>query len=123
MTKKVLNPTQLSDLAINALQDLKGKNILKLDLRNIETAVTDFFIIATGTSDRHVQSLSDSVLDTMKKEAEELPISKEGMQGGQWTLVDYGSVVVHVFQEEQRDFYKLESLWGDAPATAYADVA
>ncbi|MFK7970679.1 MAG: ribosome silencing factor [Bacteroidia bacterium] len=123
MTNKVLNPTQLSELAINALQDLKGKDIVKLDLREIDSAVTDFFIIATGTSDRHVQSLSDSVLATMKKDAEEFPITKEGLAEGEWSLVDYGSVVVHVFQQTQRDFYRLESLWGDAPSTTYADVA
>lgn len=123
MTKKVLSPTQLSELAINALQDLKGKNIIKLDLREIGSAVTDYFIIATGTSDRHVQSLSDSVLDILKKEAAEFPISKEGLDSGEWSLVDYGSIVVHVFQKEQREFYRLESLWGDASATEYTDVA
>ena len=123
MTKKVLSPTQLSELAVNALQDLKGKDIIQLDLRDIESAVTDYFIIATGTSDRHVQSLSDSVLDVMKKEASEIPLSKEGLAEGQWSLVDYGSVVIHVFQQDQREFYKLESLWGDAPATRFSDVA
>jgi ribosome-associated protein len=123
MTKKVLSPTQLSEIAIGALQELKGKDIVKLDLREIDTAVTDFFIIATGTSDRHVQSLSESVLEFMKKEAAEIPISKEGLTNGDWSLVDYGSIVVHVFQQKQREFFKLESLWGDAPVTEYADVA
>lgn len=123
MTQTTLSATQLSDIAVEALQELKGRSIIKMDLRDIESAVTDFFIIATGTSDRHVQSLSDSVLDLMKKKATELPISKEGLQGGVWALVDYGSVVVHVFQEDQRQFYKLESLWGDAPTEYFTDVA
>lgn len=114
MTKQLLEAEQLSAIAIQGLQELKGQDIVLMDLRELDAAVTDYFVIATGTSDRHVTSLADSVLMMMKKEAEEIPISKEGMQTGEWVLIDYGSVVIHIFQRDKRDFYRLESLWGDA---------
>ena len=114
MTKQIVQSEQLAEIAIKGLQELKGIDIVRMDLRDLEAAVTDYFVVATGTSDRHVTSLADSVLLMMKQEAEEIPISKEGMQVGEWVLIDYGSIVIHVFQRDKRDFYRLESLWGDA---------
>ena len=113
MTKQVLSSELLSALAIEGLQEIKGVDVVKMDMRNVESAVTDFFVIATGTSDRHVQALADSVLKIMK-DAGELPITREGLQAGEWALLDYGSVVIHIFQEGKRTFYRLEDLWGDA---------
>jgi ribosome-associated protein len=121
MTKQVVSSIQLSDLAIQGIQELKGVDLLRMDLRNLETAVTDFFVIATGTSDRHVAALGDSVLKMMKEEAEENPISKEGFQKGDWVLLDYGSVVVHIFLKKVRDFYRLEDFWGDAEFEKFSE--
>lgn len=91
-----------------------------MDLKGVDGAITDYFIICTGTSDRHVQSLAESVMEEMKKVGER-PISKEGLQAGQWVLLDFVNVVVHIFQQEMRDFYRLEALWGDAP-TEHIDI-
>ena len=121
MTKLLLDAQALSDLAVQGLQEIKGKSIIRMDLRESDGAVTDFFIICTGTSDKHVQSLADSVIDFLKKEGER-PISKEGTESGEWILLDYVNVVVHIFQEETRQFYRLESLWGDAKIDTFEDI-
>lgn len=121
MTKILLDAKALSDVAIKGLQEIKGKSITRLDLRESDGAVTDFFVICTGTSDKHVQSLANSVMEFMKKEGER-PLSKEGMENGEWVLLDYVNVVVHIFQEDFRNFYRLESLWGDAKTQSYKDV-
>lgn len=123
MTKQVFTNLELADLAVKGLQEVKAKGIVRLDLTELETAVTDYFIIATGTSDRHVQSLANSIMDTMKEEAEEYTYSKEGMDKGEWVVLDYASVVIHIFQSQKRDFYRLESLWGDAEVERFEDVA
>jgi ribosome-associated protein len=122
MTKQVFTNLELSDLAIKGLQEVKAKGIVRLDLIELEAAVTDYFIIATGTSDRHVQALANSVMDVMKEEAEEHTYSKEGLDKGEWVVLDYASVVIHIFQSQKRDFYRLESLWGDAEVERFEDV-
>ncbi|MEL6588832.1 MAG: ribosome silencing factor, partial [Bacteroidota bacterium] len=99
MTKILLDAKALSDLAIEGLLEKKGRNIVRLDLRETEGASTDFFVICTGTSDRHVEALADSVIKVMKEKAEERPLSLEGKEAGEWVLADYFNVVVHIFQE------------------------
>jgi ribosome-associated protein len=114
MTKVFLEAKALSDLVIEGLLEKKGQRIVRMDLRNTDGAVTDFFVICTGTSDRHVDALADSVQEVIKKNSGENPISKEGVEQAEWILLDYVNVVVHIFQETKRQFYKLEALWGDA---------
>ena len=97
----------------------KAHDVVALDLRGISSA-TDFFVIATGTSDIQVRAIADHVVDELKKEGER-PEHVEGMDGGRWALLDYVDFVVHVFHPEARDFYQLESLWGDAPREEFAD--
>ncbi len=113
MKQIVLESTQLSNVVIQGLEEIKGQDIVRMNLKNVESAICDFFVMCTGTSDRHVQSLADSVLKVMK-EVDERPISREGYELGEWLLLDYGSVIVHIFQKEKREFYRLEDLWGDA---------
>ncbi|MCI4670322.1 MAG: ribosome silencing factor [Bacteroidia bacterium] len=114
MTKLAIDAKSLTDLAIKGLQELKGQKIIRMDLREVDGAITDFFVICTGTSDRHVSSLAESVMKEVREGASDKPISKEGLNAGEWVLLDYVNVVVHVFQQETRDFYRLEALWGDA---------
>ena len=98
---------------VEALEDNKGLRIVTIDLRKIENCFCSFFVICHGTSNTHVASLADSVeekLDGIK----EKPIHVEGKDTAQWIILDYGNVVVHVFQKEQRDYYQLEEFWGDA---------
>ena len=113
MTEQLIDAKQLTEVAIEGLLEKKGQQIIRMNLKGVDGAVTDFFVICTGTSDRHVQSLAESVLDEMAKSGEK-PISKEGIQLGEWVLLDYVNVVVHIFQEKTREFYRLEALWGDA---------
>ena len=100
---------ELRDLALAALEDLKGVNVVSLDVRD-RTDVTDYLVVASGTSNRHVKSLSDSVIEKAKA-ADARPIGVEGQDAGEWVLVDLGDVVVHVMLPATRDFYDLERLW------------
>jgi ribosome-associated protein len=95
-----------------ALVDRKGLEIRALDLTEV-SAFTDFFVIATGSSDRHVKTLAEAVLEKARA-LEERPIGVEGQQLGRWILIDLADVVVHIFQQEAREFYDLERLWGEA---------
>ncbi|ACR11887.1 ribosome silencing factor [Teredinibacter turnerae] len=106
--------TELNKVVINALEDLKGKDIVELDVRELSD-VTDALVIVTGTSNRHVKSLANNVVED-GKEHDFRPIGVEGMESGEWVLVDYGDLVVHVMLETTRAFYELEKLWSTEPA-------
>jgi ribosome-associated protein len=93
--------------------DRKAKDLVVLDLRGISSA-TDYFLIASGTSDTHVKSIADHVIEELKKEGVR-PSHVEGLRAGRWVLIDYIDFVVHVFHPAAREFYQLERLWGDAP--------
>ncbi|MDT8388739.1 MAG: ribosome silencing factor [Thiogranum sp.] len=100
---------QLKTLAVQALEDVKAINVAEFDVRGM-TAVTDFMIVASGTSDRHVKSLANAVVVACKKAGVKL-LGIEGEREGEWVLVDLGDVVVHVMQPRIREFYALEKLW------------
>ncbi|HEB82294.1 MAG TPA: ribosome silencing factor [Gammaproteobacteria bacterium] len=100
---------ELKKLAIDALEDLKAEDITVLDVKG-KTTVTDFIIIATGSSSRHVKSIANNVVMEAKK-AGRPPLGVEGEDDGEWVLVDLGDVIVHVMQQQVREFYDLESLW------------
>ncbi len=107
---------------IDSIQDIKGKNIIKLDLRKLEDRPTDFFIICQGESSTQVKSIASNIKVRLKDELNILPVSSEGIDGAKWILVDYFDVIVHVFYPETRDFYDLEDLWSDADMTHYEDL-
>lgn len=100
------------DLIAQAIFDKKGFNILALDVRGIST-MTDYFLIAEGTVDRHVQTLGRFVLDTLEENGIK-PLHVDGMQSGDWIVIDYGDVIVHLFVEELREKYALEELWKES---------
>ncbi|MGD2119353.1 MAG: ribosome silencing factor [Chromatiales bacterium] len=104
-----MQPEQLSELVVKTLEDMKALDIRTLDVRN-KTSITDIMIFASGTSDRHVKSLAESVA-FQAKQAGEPPIGSEGINEGEWALIDLNGVVVHVMQAKVRDFYQLERLW------------
>jgi ribosome-associated protein len=117
------SPTRLSKNSklfktiIKAIQDKKGEAIVALDLKKIDEAVADYFILCEAQSHVQLKAIADNIMDEVEKECEERPFHKE--IGDAWTLVDYVNVVVHIFQTEHRSFYNLESLWEDAPKTEY----
>ena len=99
---------------IDSIKQHKGKEVVSLDLRKIETAVCDFFIICHGTSNTHIASIAENVRKEISKQIKEKPWHTEGKTNKEWILMDYFNVVVHIFNKEKRDFYKLENLWADA---------
>ncbi len=105
----------LLDNIIKGIEDKKGLEIVCLDLSKFNIAVCDYFIICHGTSSTHVRAIADSVEDFVKKNTGINPSRREGLTNLEWILLDYLDVVVHVFQEEFREHYKLEDLWADAP--------
>ncbi|WP_114418487.1 ribosome silencing factor [Marinospirillum perlucidum] len=102
---------KLKSLVLNALEDLKAKDVCELDVREA-SSVTDFMLIASGTSSRQVSALATNLV-TQLKEAGVTPLSLEGLDAGDWVLVDLGDLLVHIMQPETRSFYDLEKLWGD----------
>lgn len=100
---------QLSALVIDALEELKAKDIVKLDVREL-TTVTDYMVVASGTSNRHVKAIADAVADKAK-EANHRPVGVEGEDGSEWVLLDLQDVLVHVMLPRVREFYNLEKLW------------
>lgn len=111
----LVSSKQLADAVVEALQDKKGLRIVVMDLRKVRGAIADYFVICSGTSDRHVMALSDTVYEDLRIKLQDKPMNVEGRQRGEWVLMDYVTVVVHVFLEEKRRFFDIESLWGDAP--------
>jgi len=94
--------------------DRKALDIVVLDVRE-KSSYTDFLVVCSGTSDRHVQSVADLVCDTLRKEDRVRTLGTEGLREGQWALVDFGAVVLHVFHQFSREIYDLENLWQDVP--------
>ena len=115
-----MNSEELCDLVVDALEEIKGLDIVRLDVRDM-TSVTDWMIVASGTSSRHVQALVDNVAEKAKA-AGHRPMGVEGESGGEWVLLDLQDALVHVMLPKVREFYNLEKLWsitpsGDAAAT------
>lgn len=121
MAQIEIDSAVLCDEIIAAIQDMKGEEVVKLDLRNIDNAVADFFVVASGGSNTHTSSIAQFVSKEVSKKLHEKPYKTEGQQNAEWVLVDYGTVVVHVFQRHIRDFYQIEDLWSDAERTDFED--
>jgi ribosome-associated protein len=101
-------------LAARAASDKRATDIVAMDVAEL-LVVTDYFVICTGNTDVQVKAIADEVEDRLREEADIKPIGREGLPEAKWVLLDYGDLVVHVFQPEERDFYRLEKLWGEAP--------
>lgn len=112
----------MADVIVDAIQDVKGKSITKLDLRGIDNSVCDYFIICSGESNTQVDGISNSVQKKAREVLEEKPWHQEGTQNSEWVLLDYVNIVVHIFYRDNREFYDLEDLWADAERTDYEDI-
>ena len=122
MTKKQVSTDELIAVIIKGIDDVKGENIQLLDLRELENTVCDYFIICSGNSNTQVNAISGSVQKVVSKEIKDKPWHIEGEMNAEWVLMDYVNVVVHVFQKHVREFYDIESLWGDAKITQISQV-
>ncbi len=111
----------LARLAAQAAASKQGRDAVILDVREL-IAITDYFVIASGGSDRQVSTIADEIERQLKPKVGK-PVRREGESGGGWLLLDYVDFVVHVFSEEARDFYRLENLWRDAPVVAWTEEA
>ena len=120
--KKTANlSTYLSEIAIHGIQEKKGHDIVRLDLRELNTSVSDFFVVCSGTSDTQIEAIADSVDKEVWESGKIHVHAVEGKANREWILMDYYDVIVHVFLKDKRAFFKLEELWGDAKFTVIPD--
>ena len=118
MAKKTISNDILITNIIKGIEDVKGNDIDILDLREIDNAPCDYFIICNGNSNTQVNAIVNSVQRVVSKELKDKPWHVEGSDNAEWVLMDYIHIVVHVFQKHTREFYNIESLWGDAKITS-----
>jgi ribosome-associated protein len=121
MKKRSDGAEVLLNSIIKGIFEKKGKDVLKFDLRKLENRITDYFVICHGSSVTQVDSICDSVEDVVRDETGEKPLHVEGLENCFWVLLDFGNVVVHIFLEQYRIFYSLESLWADATVEIMED--
>lgn len=119
MSKLEISAEKLCDTIVESIQDIKGNEIVKMDLRSIENSVAQYFIVCSGGSSTHVNSIAGFVEKDVSKTLREKPWKVEGKENSEWVLMDYGNVVVHIFQRPVREFYQLEELWADAERTVF----
>lgn len=112
---------KLVNIIIEGIFNKKGSDVVRLNLKEIPTAVSDYFVLCHGTSDTQVKAIADSVIKETLQQTRSKPWHKEGINNAEWILLDYVDVVVHIFKEEARAFYNLEDLWADADIKTYKD--
>lgn len=116
--KKILDETELLvNKIVEGIQEKKGENITIVDMSEIDNYVFRNFVICQGKSNAHVSSIADSIKDYVREQIKVKPFATDGYQNAQWIALDYGEVIVHVFQPELREFYNIETLWEDAKLT------
>ena len=109
---------ELAFAAAREAEDNRGQNVVVLDMRE-QTSIFDYFVIATGTSKRQLRAISEGIDDVLQKQFGHRRLSVEGYEDSHWILLDYGSIVVHLFDNASRDFYRLEDLWAGAKAVEW----
>ena len=117
--KTKIDILKYTEAIIHGIQEKKGKNIVSLDLRQIDSSVSDFFIICNADSTTQVKAIANSIEDEVYKSLTEDVWHKEGFENAEWLILDYVNVVVHIFRTDKRDVYGIEDLWGDAEVQQY----
>jgi ribosome-associated protein len=118
MSTSKVNLDQLITYIIQGIEDVKGNAIEIIDLRELDNTVCDYFIVCSGNSNTQVDAIESSVRKTVSKALQDKPWHVEGLENSEWILMDYVDVVVHIFQKHIREYYDIESLWGDAKITS-----
>lgn len=113
---------QLISIIIEAIQDKKGTAITSIDLSRIPSSPSSHFIICQGKTPTQTSALADNIIDMMREKAARKPVETEGFRNGQWIIIDYGEIMIHVFLPEFREFYNLEDLWSDGKITEIPDL-
>ncbi|MDR2650767.1 MAG: ribosome silencing factor [Prevotellaceae bacterium] len=128
MGKKVIkkskttdNTTELLNVAVDAMQEKKAQNIISLNLSELKNSICKYFIICNADSHTQVSAISDNIEDKVLEKLNEKVWRRNGIENAFWIILDYGDVVIHIFQTEQRNFYRLEELWADAELTQYIE--
>ena len=111
--KEKINSDKLSEFIANCMDDKKAEDIRIINLKEIDNSVTDYFVLATGNSNIHIDAIADGIQENVYKEYNERPWKKEGIENREWILIDFVNVVAHIFDENKRNLYELEKLWGD----------
>lgn len=119
---KQMKEKQLIETIVEGIQEKKGKKITTVDLSNIESAAASYFVICEGQSTTQVAAIADSIREYVQQHTGTKPFGYDGYQNSQWIIIDYGSILVHVFLPEYRNYYKLEQLWNDAKLTEIPDM-
>lgn len=117
--KTATQSTNISEVIVHGIQEKKGNDIVRLDLRNIHSSVADYFVVCHAESSTQVKAIANSVEEEVYKALGLEPYRKEGLQNAEWILLDYFDVVVHIFKTDKREFYGIEDLWGDAEMKYY----
>ncbi|MDW3193619.1 MAG: ribosome silencing factor [Cytophagales bacterium] len=117
LVEEEINSKKLCDLVVEGMAEMKASDIVVMDLKNVKHAVSDYFVICSGTSDTQIDAISDSIEKHVREQSKQKPWKKEGQQNREWILIDYVDVVAHVFSQDKRTFYAIEELWGDAMIT------
>ena len=120
MVNKEKSANNLLEEIIRGIENVKGEDIQKMDLREIENTPCEFFVICSANSNTQVTAIVNSIQKTVSKALQEKPFHTEGLEVAEWVLIDYVNIVVHVFQKQTREFYNIEELWGDAKSTLIA---
>ncbi len=120
--RKYVESKEFAIIAAEAAGDKKAEDVLAIDVAEL-LVVTDYFVIATGRTNIQVKAIADEVEEQLRVRGGVKPIGREGVTEAKWVLLDYGDIVVHIFQPEEREFYRLEKLWSDAPRLEIPGVA
>ncbi|GCE13030.1 ribosome silencing factor [Tengunoibacter tsumagoiensis] len=113
----LLDTAQLAKAAVDSAADKKASDILLLDIRDV-TVIADYFVICSGNSNRQIQAIADAIAEDLDEQGSP-PLRREGNADSGWLLLDFGSIIVHVFGPKEREYYRLERLWNEAKTVVY----
>lgn len=119
--KKTDNTAELLSVVIDAMQEKKAQNVVSLNLSEIQNSICKYFVICNADSHTQVAAISDNIEEKTHEKLNEKVWRRNGIENAFWVILDYGDIVIHIFQTEQRNFYKLEELWADAELTEYTE--